>query len=109
MNAEGCPVAFVSLEAEVATGTVSLVENDLEERQHLFPWLAGLYVEPSHRRRGIGEELVGAVLDHARRCGYAHLYLFTPNRQSFFGRLGWTEVECLTHHGVDVSVMDRSP
>jgi predicted N-acetyltransferase YhbS len=105
LSAEGCPVAFVCLDGEVPTGTASLVMNDLEERPHLSPWLAGLYVEPTYRRRGIGAELVHATLNHAKRCGYDHLYLFTPNKQSFFTRLGWRQFERLTHHSVDVSVM----
>lgn len=108
LNTEGCPVAFVSLDGDMPTGTASLVANDLEERQDLHPWLAGLYVVPGYRHRGIGEELVIAVLDHAKRLGCGHLYLFTPNRQAFFGRLGWRELERLTHHGVEVSVMDRT-
>ena len=108
LNADGCPVALVSFDGEVPTGTVSLVADDLEERPQLSPWLAGLYVEPRYRRRGIGEQLVGAVLNHAKRCGYEHLYLFTPSRQSFFGRLGWSDFECLSRHGVEVSVMGRT-
>jgi predicted N-acetyltransferase YhbS len=107
LHTEGCPVSFVSIDGEAVTGTVSLVESDLDERPQLFPWLAGLYVDPSYRLRGIGEELVNAVVHHARKCGYSRLYLFTPDRQSYFARLGWMAIERLMHHGVEITVMDR--
>ncbi|WP_348524185.1 hypothetical protein [Mesorhizobium sp. LNHC229A00] len=33
---------------------ISLRQGDFKERADLSPWLASLYVHPSHRKTGIG-------------------------------------------------------
>jgi predicted N-acetyltransferase YhbS len=108
LKREGCPIAFVAFEGDVPTGTASLVPADLEERPDLAPWLAGVFVEPARRGHGIGSALVGAVVAHAGRCGYENVYLFTPDKQAFFARLGWKERESSSHHGTAISVMERA-
>jgi len=36
-------------------------------------WLEGIYVEPDHRRQGVGRALVAAVADWAKSRGYSEL------------------------------------
>jgi len=40
-------------------------------------WVNEVSVAPSHRRRGIGKELMAALLAHARTLGYAEAWLAT--------------------------------
>jgi ribosomal protein S18 acetylase RimI-like enzyme len=42
--------------------------------------LWGMYVSPTHRRLGIGRELIGSVIEHARgRVEQIHLHVVTTN------------------------------
>jgi GNAT superfamily N-acetyltransferase len=99
------PETFVAVEDDVPVGTASLVAHDLAERMDLSPWLAAVYVVPDSRNRGIGSALVRAVMDEALALGVEELYLFTPDKMSFYSRLGWEVLEHREHRGTDVRVM----
>ena len=109
LNATGLPVAFVALQGETPIGTASLVETDLEECPELSPWLAGVFVLSQHRGLGYGAQIINAVVDHSRRNGFKTIYLFTPNKQVFFEKLGWLQSHRVLRRGVPLSVMERAP
>jgi GNAT superfamily N-acetyltransferase len=54
-----------------------------------FPWLAGLFVIPSHRGRGIGSALARHATTKAFEAGVDSLYLYTSTATSLYERLGW--------------------
>lgn len=99
------PETFVAVESGELLGTASLVTHDMAARTDLSPWLAAVYVAPGFRNRGIGSALVAAVMEEASALGAQDLYLFTPDRMRFYGRLGWKVLEHREHHGNDVTVM----
>jgi N-acetylglutamate synthase-like GNAT family acetyltransferase len=55
--------------------------------------LASVYVDERYRRQGIGSALVRHAAHKAAELGVETLYLFTPDRESFYARLGWTILE----------------
>jgi N-acetylglutamate synthase-like GNAT family acetyltransferase len=77
----------------------------METRMNLSPWLAGVFVSPEQRRRGIGSALVQRVIEEATGLGVQRLYLYTPSAQQFYARRGWLLVERTSYRGVDVAVM----
>ncbi|MBN1976389.1 MAG: GNAT family N-acetyltransferase [Anaerolineae bacterium] len=99
------PETFVAVEGHAPLGTASLVIHDLAARRDLSPWLAAVYVAPEFRNQGVGSALVQAVTDEAQALGVERLYLFTPDKMSFYGRLGWQALERTKHQGRDVTVM----
>jgi GNAT superfamily N-acetyltransferase len=99
------PETFVAVGDGEPLGTASLVAHDLTQRADLSPWLAAVYVAPEFRNRGVGSALVRAVMDEALALGVEALYLFTPDKARFYGRLGWQVLEYREHHGRDVTVM----
>jgi GNAT superfamily N-acetyltransferase/predicted DNA-binding protein (MmcQ/YjbR family) len=101
------PIALVAHDGDELWGTASLTAADLEERPDLTPWLAGVYVVPSHRGRGLGGVLVRAVEDLARDRGFTRLHLITAGQESFYAALGWRTLEQRTHLGEAVTVMMR--
>jgi len=82
------PLGLISFEEEVPSGVVSLLENDLGQPSPLTPWLAGLYVAPEFRGKGIGKLLVSACVAEAKRLGFDNLYLYTST-PSFYEKIGW--------------------
>jgi predicted N-acetyltransferase YhbS len=82
------PIGLIAFVDGTPAGTVSLVQNDLEERQDLTPWLAGLLVFPDFRGQGVGSALVLALMDEAGRIGLAVMYLYTEKAE-FYEALGW--------------------
>jgi GNAT superfamily N-acetyltransferase len=56
-----------------------LVAHDMDTRMDLSPWLAGVFVAPHHRRRGVGAALVQRIIDEATGLGVEQLYLCMAN------------------------------
>lgn len=103
------PETFVVLLEDEIIGTATIVENDMETRLDLTPWLAAVYVKSEYRSQGIGSRLVQALMDEAAALGIERFYLFTPDRVSFYARLGWKILEETEYRGENVTVMYYLP
>ena len=88
-------------------GTASLTESDLDSRPELTPWLASVFVLPAWRGRGIASALVERVAEEARMAGCPGCYLYTPDQQALYARLGWQMQEELDYRGERVTLMWR--
>jgi N-acetylglutamate synthase-like GNAT family acetyltransferase len=82
------PSTFIAVDSELM-GSASIIESDMDSRPDLSPWLASVFVLPQYRNSGIGSSLVKHVMLSAKQSGLKHLYLFTPDREIFYSRLGW--------------------
>jgi N-acetylglutamate synthase-like GNAT family acetyltransferase len=104
------PTTFVAYKTtkagtEIVVGSASLIAQDMDTRPELSPWLASVYVAAEHRRQGIGSALVRRVVEEAAALKVKRLYLFTPDRESFYARLGWSAIERCTYRGYPQVVM----
>jgi predicted N-acetyltransferase YhbS len=99
------PTTVVALSGGRPLGSASLIAHDMDTRMELSPWLASVYVAPEHRGRGIGSALVQRIVAQARALGFEHLYLFTPDKERFYARLGWSVLERTTYRGYAQVVM----
>lgn len=93
VEADGFPATLVAFDgSRQLAGSVSLVASDAPEFAEYSPWLASLYVAPPFRGRGLGTQLIEALIAHARRLGFKRLYLFTPGSPEIYRRSGWREI-----------------
>ena len=99
------PTTFVALFDALPIGCASLIEHDMDTRLHLSPWMASVYVDPDHRRHGTGSALVQRVVDEAQALAVTTLYLYTPDKEGFYSRLGWQVVERTLYRGYQQVVM----
>jgi len=104
---KGLPSVMVGLDDDQLCGSAMLVPNDLDACPSLTPWLAGVYVKPALRNRGIGNQLIAHVVRHARALGFHDLYLYTPGNEQLYARLGWTVLKCAVHEGTSVTIMSK--
>ena len=103
----GVPRVFVAMNGDQPVGTASLIESDMTIRSELAPWLASVFVLPEWRGRGIASRLVQRVEEEAREAGIATFYLYTPDQQALYRRLGWQDCEELSYRGEAVTLMIR--
>ncbi|MDJ0895733.1 MAG: GNAT family N-acetyltransferase [Alphaproteobacteria bacterium] len=89
------PLGWVAHRAGVPGGMAGLVDCDLESHAHLHPWLAVVFVHPSHRRQGLARCLVRRVEAEARALGFVHLHLFTYSSVPLYASLGWRILEAI--------------
>ncbi|QPK65558.1 GNAT family N-acetyltransferase [Methylomonas sp. LL1] len=98
------PSTFIAKQG-ILMGSAAIIENDMDTRPELTPWLASVFVAPEFRNRGIGGRLVKHVMQQAKYAGIDALYLFTPDRVSFYQKLGWRIFKQEEYRGHLVTIM----
>ncbi|CAH1673038.1 MULTISPECIES: GNAT family N-acetyltransferase [unclassified Chelatococcus] len=94
LGPETVPSALVASIGTEFLGTVSLIDSDMDERPAYSPWIAALWVDPEHRRQGIGAALVEAAATMAFAAGNDTVYLCaSPDNAPFYIGLGWRLIE----------------
>ena len=88
-------------------GTCLLVESEIEPNHDVSPWLAGLFVVPEYRGKGVGAALVRAIEDQARQRELSRVYLYTTHAVGFYKRLGWKVMDRTNWQGFDTALMVR--
>jgi len=91
---EALPCSFIAFWGELPVGMISIKETDMLRRQELSPWLSALYVSPEYREKGVGTELIRAVLNFCSYKGFKRIFLFIDSRfmdelEKFYGTRGW--------------------
>lgn len=110
-NRDRVPMTWLALEQGQPVGSVMLIEHDMPDQAdlaNLTPWLAGLYVLPTHRRLGVGSALVGRCEAEARHLGISRLFLYTWTASVLYQRLGWTDHADRRHRGRIVTIMSKN-
>jgi GNAT superfamily N-acetyltransferase len=107
LNRDRIPLTLIAFLDGQPAGTASIYVHDLEVRPDLTPWLAAVYVAPPYRKQGIGSELVKAVESTAQKLRIDRLYLFTPDQELFYTRLGWSVLERVEYWNQTVVVMNK--
>lgn len=108
MNKIELPLALVVHQDGEVLGTAALRANELEGYEHLSPWLGGVFVRRPYRGRGIASALCSAIEQKAWLLGFAEIYLFTPDQQRLYARLGWSKFEETSWRGIDADVMIKT-
>lgn len=109
MGSTEIPLTLVAFLDDEPVGTASLIANDMEDRPELSPWLASVFVLPTFRGRGIASALCRRVVEEAKRLGHKTLYLFTPDQEALYAKLGWERFELTKYHGEPVVLMKLDP
>lgn len=86
-SSDQLPLCRVALDGDTPVGVVNLIDYDDPNPRVGSPWLAGMVVVPAWRGRGVGSQLVHAVLEDARRLGQRCVFLGTDG-PGFYERLG---------------------
>lgn len=101
------PFALVALSPEGRLlGAASVLAATLIHR-HLTPWLSTVVVDEQSRGRGIGSALSLRAAAEAAALGIGSLYLFTPDREQLYARLGWKTFDHAELNGLRVAIMAK--
>lgn len=105
LNDDFVPSTWLAEENGVLLGSAAIIESDMETHPALTPWMASVFVKAEYRRKGIGSALVKHVVASAKQAGYETLYLFTPDQQSLYQKLGWKKLHDEIYRGCEVTIM----
>jgi N-acetylglutamate synthase-like GNAT family acetyltransferase len=90
-NYDDLPQFFVMLKGQRIIGCCGLIVNDLISRHDLYPWICGVYVDKTERKRGLGGMLLAHAEKEAKRVGYTNVYL-TTDHIGYYERYGWAYI-----------------
>lgn len=102
---EGIPSIFIAISGSQLVGSAALVQNDMDTKPDLSPWLASVYVKQSFRHQGIATELITRCEDEAARSNANVWYLYTEFASRLYEKLGWRHMERCEYKGVTADVM----
>lgn len=105
LGEEAIPSMLIAVEGDELLGTAALVAADMDSHPELSPWLASVYIREDQRGRGLGKQLVQALMDFAGQQGLKKLYLFTPDQEGFYARLGWQTLQQELYRDTPVTIM----
>jgi len=111
LGAGPVPTSLVAHDGDRFIGTVSVIACDEDTRPQYTPWVAALWVEPDHRKQGIGARLVERAAAFSFRTGAGRVYLLSgAHRRSFYEGLGWSVLEPLPpEKSMFVLTRDKAP
>ena len=101
----GLPYSLIALRGEVPIGVARIVRLDMYIRPMLSPWLASVYVHPEFRKSGIGTSLCRSIVNYAESKDFNQIFLFTPDRASFYSYQGWELYETTVYQEKEVTIM----
>lgn len=87
-NLGAVPQWYVAVDGGQILGGLGVIENDFHNRPDLAPNVCAVYVEESHRRRGVAGALLNCVCADMAALGVDTLYLLTDHT-AFYERYGW--------------------
>lgn len=96
-------VAFA--DKQTIAGTASVIRYELDDHPGREYWLGEVFTCAGMRGKGIGSALVKACIQKAKAAGIDALWLYTPDQQALYARLGWQEAEQREQAGEQVTVM----
>lgn len=106
LNIGSAPFTLVALgDRNELLGTASVKQFELPEHPEKEHWLGEVCVSSELRGRGVGSALIRACIAECERIQVRTLYLYTPDQQSLYARLGWEEIERGQVNGESVSIM----
>jgi N-acetylglutamate synthase-like GNAT family acetyltransferase len=79
----------------------------MKTRMDLSPWLAGVFVPPENRSRGIASSLVRAIENLAGDLGYEEIFLYTNCAEGLYKILDWVEIGREEYKGREVVIMSK--
>jgi predicted N-acetyltransferase YhbS len=99
------PLTLVARKNGMLVGTASIDTRDMSTHPELTPWMASVVVEKAWRGRGIGSALCRRIEVEMRRLGIKTAYLFTPDQEDLYVRLGWKTFLHEDYRGETVAIM----
>ena len=107
-NTDGLPLAVVAFVKDVAVGTGCLKTNDFTARPDLCPWVAGIYVIPDYRRRGVASIILQRLEQESVNLGYPCCFLWTASAELLYFKHGWEVVERVDYCDAPATIMTKT-
>jgi len=101
------PAVFVAIMGDEVVGTVSLISNNIDFRQDLYPLITLFFVKENYRHLGIATKLMQYLINYCDNK-FDSVYL-TTKLDGFYEKLGFEYVEtCKCYYNFKQKEIDYS-
>ena len=90
-NYKGFPVVYIAKTNSEVVGTISLIANDTDFRQDLFPMISSVIVKEKYRKQGIAQKLIETLIND-NLDKHKEIFLVT-DLDNFYEKLGFKYIE----------------
>ncbi|KQO77552.1 GNAT family N-acetyltransferase [Rhizobium sp. Leaf262] len=105
LQIDAAPLALVALEGDRLAGSISIKRHELLHHQDKEFWIGDVIVAADQRGRGIGTLMIHAMTSRAAALSIADLYLYTPDQEAYYRKLGWRTIGQDPANGEDNVIM----
>ena len=88
MNEKRLPRTYAIYCDNELCGIYQFTLNDIDIRPDIYPWLANVFIDESHRGQGLSLILLDSIKHNAIECGFDEIYLFTEHT-GYYERFGF--------------------
>ncbi|MGL9751624.1 MAG: GNAT family N-acetyltransferase [Symbiopectobacterium sp.] len=88
-----------------AVATASIIRYELDDCPEREYWLGEVVTAPSQCGKGLATALINGCVALCQQQGIEMLYLYTPDKQALYARMGWQPLEQRQVAGEIVTVM----
>ena len=100
------PFCMVALLDKIPVATASIIECDMEIRSIYTPWLASVFTDKNYRNIGIGSLVCRTIVSELKKMNkYENVYLYTPDQEEFYRKMGWQTIERFNYKSKDIVIM----
>lgn len=105
LQTDTAPLTLVALQQDRLIGSVSITRDELPHHPDKTFWVGDVIVAADQRGKGIGTLMMRAIVAHAAEIGVSDLYLYTPDQENYYRKLGWETIGRDPANGEDNVVM----
>jgi len=105
LSPDEIPMTLVGYLDDELVGTAGIDHSDMSTHLEITPWMVSVYVAPRFREKGIGTALCKRIITEFVRLGIKTAYLFTPDQENLYSRLGWNTILREEYRGEQVAIM----
>ena len=106
-NKSEVPFSLVAKVDELRVGAASVIISELPQFPQYSPWLAGVFVPPKWRSRGIANLLCKKADEIVRQLGYQEYFLFTYATEPYYLLRGWERIAEANNLGTNSVIMRK--
>ncbi|ELX8378168.1 GNAT family N-acetyltransferase [Providencia vermicola] len=88
--------------------TASIIDKEIDFIDDAQWWIGEIYTHPTYRGQGIASALIQNVTDDYWKKTDQDLYLYTPDQQKLYQKMGWSITQNLIYQDEMVSIMKRT-
>lgn len=99
------PIIYIAKHNDEVVGTISLIINDMDFKQDIYPLIVSFFIKEEYRNKGIARQLINRLIKQCKGK-FNQIYLAT-DLESFYEKFGFEYIEtCKCYYNIKLQKID---